>query len=283
MQDLTAPYKAKMRVYGQVSATADDCYLYSTPVTSTSHSSRHPSLHKKYSSGPVLSDCTDDYAEPNLNFGQTQLTSASISDNIYSQVFPPPHPNIPLNPTNHYSKPLSPLTPLDRKPFLQYSSLNKFSPPQRQSPPNTLQLQDSYHDSSWQTKDRQFLQYSDMISHSLSSSSSADKLHTVTNIPSVSEYQFSKHTQSQYSKVKKLHKTKSFEKKENFEEVNKNIPYSTFSHVKPKKVKRSQLKIVEKIGVGQFGEVHLCHFLGSSSSAVVAVKSLDVDCTSESR
>jgi len=40
---------------------------------------------------------------------------------------------------------------------------------------------------------------------------------------------------------------------------------------------------VERLGTGQFGEVHLCHYLGSSTSSLVAVKSLDRDCTSDQR
>ena len=54
-------------------------------------------------------------------------------------------------------------------------------------------------------------------------------------------------------------------------------------NVKLKPVNKSQLKIVERLGTGQFGEVHLCHYLGSSSSSLVAVKSLDPSSTSDQR
>merc|ERR1711892_17581 len=58
-QDLTTPYKAKMRVYGQVSAKEDECNMSpANPVTHSTYSTGFPS------SDPVLSDCTDDYAEP---------------------------------------------------------------------------------------------------------------------------------------------------------------------------------------------------------------------------
>ena len=120
-----------MRVYGQVSAKEDDHNVYANPVTNTT-----------YSCDPVLSDCTDDYAEPDPNWGQAKLSSPSISDNIYSQAFPPPA----------------------RPPFLQYCS------------PATSHQPHLYQDTSWHMEDKQFLPFTS----SLSSPSSADILYSVT-------------------------------------------------------------------------------------------------------
>ena len=102
----------------------------------------------------------------------------------------------------------------------------------------------------------------------------------------MTQNQFSKHSQPpRYSKGKKPQRTKSSERRqyETVEKQSKLISQPKFSNAKPKSVKKSQLRIVEKIGVGQFGDLHLCHFLGSYSSALVAVKSLDGDCASETR
>ena len=70
------PYKAKMRVYGQIPAIDTDNNLYVDPVAGPNnnpkiYSAGYPSLAKKFNSDPVLSeDCTDDYAEPRLSIGR---------------------------------------------------------------------------------------------------------------------------------------------------------------------------------------------------------------------
>ena len=143
------PYKAKMRVYGHISVNEQDGNLYSNPIHSAPYSVSFPSLHKKCSSDTVLSeDYTDDYAEPQLNLNQ--LNSASLSDNIYSQAHPPTH-KLSQPQINHYSKPISPVSPgnqifssPDSQPFLTYTPPKRFSPPQRHSPPKTLNLQHIY-------------------------------------------------------------------------------------------------------------------------------------------
>ena len=48
-------------------------------------------------------------------------------------------------------------------------------------------------------------------------------------------------------------------------------------------VRKSQLKIVERLGAGRFGEAHLCYFIGIKSSALVVVKSLDPSSSFEMR
>ena len=48
-------------------------------------------------------------------------------------------------------------------------------------------------------------------------------------------------------------------------------------------VRKSQLKIVERLGSGRFGEAHLCYFIGNQSSALVLVKSLETSCSFEKR
>ena len=48
-------------------------------------------------------------------------------------------------------------------------------------------------------------------------------------------------------------------------------------------VRKSQLKIVERLGSGRYGEAHLCYYIGTNSSALVAVKSLDSNCSYEKR
>ena len=48
-------------------------------------------------------------------------------------------------------------------------------------------------------------------------------------------------------------------------------------------VRQSQLKIVERLGAGSFGECHLCYYLGSQNSALVVVKSLDSNASFEKR
>ena len=48
-------------------------------------------------------------------------------------------------------------------------------------------------------------------------------------------------------------------------------------------MRQSQLKIVERLGSGSFGETHLCYYLGNKTSALVVVKSLDTNATYEKR
>ena len=222
--------------------------MYANPVTNTTYSTGFPS------SDPVLSDCTDDYAEPDTNWGQPKLSSPSFSDNIYSQAFPPP----------------------DHPPLLQYASPAIFTPPTVPRPAN------HYQDTLCCTEDRQFLPFS-------SSLSSADILYSVTN---TKEYQsLTRSKTPQYSKVKKVERIKSHEHKpKSFERIHKKVNLDqrkATSKVNPnlklKSVNKSQLIIVERLGTGQFGEVHLCHYLGSFSSSLVAVKSLDRDCSSDQR
>ena len=43
----------------------------------------------------------------------------------------------------------------------------------------------------------------------------------------------------------------------------------------PLRIQRSQLRILERLGRGQYGDVHVCHHLDSPSSSLVAVKSLE--------
>ncbi len=94
------PYKAKMRVYGQVASHEEEeeeegGNLYATPVLTTAghiysagfhHHQAPGTLTKKFSSDPVLSeDCTDDYAEPQLPGRHHPVNSTSYSDNIYAR------------------------------------------------------------------------------------------------------------------------------------------------------------------------------------------------------
>lgn len=70
----------------------------------------------------------------------------------------------------------------------------------------------------------------------------------------------------------------------------------SFTNQPPTFVERSQLKLVEKIGRGKFGEVHLCHLVDtfnqstllsssniSGGSTLVVVKSLDPSCPLQAR
>ena len=227
-----------MRVYGQVSAKEDDRNVYANPVTNTTYPGEYPH------NDPILSDCTDDYAEPDPNWGQAKLSSPSISDNIYSQAFPPPA----------------------RPPFLQYCS------------PTTSHQHHVYQDSSWRMEDKQFAPFSS----SLSSPSSADIPYSAT-IPQ--EYQALTHSKPpKYSKVKKTERTKTSERRKTKIVHGQNkATLKVNLNVELKPVNKSQLKIVERLGTGQFGEVHLCHFLGSSSSSLVAVMSLDPHSSSDQR
>jgi len=106
------PYKAKMRVYGHVSGLeSNPGQVYTPPHQERLYSAGFPSLSKKFRSDPVLSDCTEDYAEPTLPSSHlptshlpsshlpsshlpstSLLPSASLSDNIYSMVRPPSPP-----------------------------------------------------------------------------------------------------------------------------------------------------------------------------------------------
>ena len=88
------PYKAKMRVYGHIPVreTDTDGNLYSNPINSAGYAVSFPSSLQptKCSSDSMLpgeEEYTDHqhYAEPQL-VNCNQLNSASLSDNIYSQV-----------------------------------------------------------------------------------------------------------------------------------------------------------------------------------------------------
>ena len=220
---LGTPYRAKMRVYGQVSAREGDCSMYTTDIPPTPV--------------PPLSDCTDDYAEP------------VPQDNIYYQAFhPPDHP--PLIPSY---------------------------------PPPTIH-QNHYEDSHLCPQVLPF-------SSSLSSPSSVDILFPPTHSQ---EYQHTAEHRTRtpkYSKVNKTERRTPEEYKPNTHERNhtkvsesrKNSTPKLYPSVRLKSVRNSDLKIVERLGRGQYGEVHLCHFLGSSSSSSVYVKSLDQKCSSDQR
>jgi hypothetical protein len=170
-----------MRVYGHVPTHEEDGNLYSNPILPPAHAHQprsFPSLNRPHGD-PVLSeDCTDDYAEPQqlvtaaATAGQYRppAASASYSENIYAQAFPPPAGTATRssNPalqkkttTNHYARPqltlpspplsgrtVDPSLPDDGQPFLAYSPPRRFSPPsprrQRLSPPRTLNLQSVY-------------------------------------------------------------------------------------------------------------------------------------------
>jgi len=226
--ELGTPYRAKMRVYGQVSAREGGCTMYSTELPSE----------------PALSDCTDDYAEP--------VHPPTNGDDIYSQALsqPPDHP-----------------------PLLQYS------PPSYPPPTMPQSLRNLYEEGLLCHQVFPF-------SSSFSSPSSVDILYPDTHNQ---EYHHSSGSKaSKYSKSVKNkpreHKPTSSEravkklsasKKSSIPKVNRNV--------KLKSVKNSDLKIVEKLGRGKYGEVHSCHFLGSFSSAMVYVKSLDQKCSSDQR
>lgn len=81
-------------------------------------------------------------------------------------------------------------------------------------------------------------------------------------------------------------------KASNLQDLNRNLTQVPLSE--PKLIARSMLKIVERIGRGQFGDVHLCHYFQGSSlthsssasdhhpsspSTLVAVKSLETNCS----
>ena len=177
-----------MRVYGHIPAGEEDGNLYSNPIHSAAaaYSLSFPSsLQKKCSSDTVLSeDYTDDYAEPQF--------PVAASENIYAQAGPPASQvRPPVN--NQYSRPLSPgSTPAiggGSQPFRAYTPPPKqrFSPPQRHSPPKTLNLQVVYGAGARRIKQRSASQveiYSpgcpakeDALSPSLSSLSSVDRVY----------------------------------------------------------------------------------------------------------
>ena len=218
---LGTPYRAKMRVYGQVCAREGDCSMYTTDIPPTP--------------APPLSDCTDDYAEP------------VIQDNIYYQAFhPPDHDHPPLIPSY---------------------------------PPPTIH-HNHYEDSHLCSQVLPF-------TSSLSSPSSVDILYPPTHSQ---EYQHTTRT-PKYSKVNKTERKSPEEYTQNTHERNhtkaseskKNSTPKINPSVKLKSVRNSELKIVERLGRGQYGEVHLCHYLGSSSSSSVYVKSLDQKCSPDQR
>jgi len=231
--ELGTPYRAKMRVYGQVSAREEGgCTMYSSELPS----------------GPALSDCTDDYAEP--------VHPPTMEDNIYSQAFHPP----------------------DHPPLIQYSPPS-YPPPIMPYPPN------HYEDG---------LACSQIpYGSSLSSPSSVDILYTSKHTQEYHPIHHSGSRTPKYSKVNKSEKSKpkehkqdSYDRKVTKDSISKSQKKS-LSIVNPdmklKAVKNCDLKIVERLGRGKYGEVHLCHYLGSSSSALVSVKSLDRNCSSDQR
>lgn len=357
------PYKAKMRVYGHVPATEQDHGTYKDTSNQKIYTAGYPSLNKKFNSDPILSeDCTDDYAEPQLNMDRNNMNSFSCADNIYAQALPTQN-HYPSNPINHYTKPLSPITPLsqvfsspDSQPFLQYSTQPAFSQPQRFSPPKTLNLSSIYgttrldppesqlqrldqtqsllHSNIHRTHRRSRSQSEEVkdfhppdVSPSQSSLSSVDRFYqTKSSKPE------SIHKLPVYSKVKKLSAGQKLSGRKSDSDFSRGssgagipqlrelsdvgitqlrelsgtgipqlrelsgagIPQlhelssvgvpqlressgSGIPHYDIKVIARSELKILEKIGRGQFGEVHSCHFVDSSNndSSVVAVKSMD--------
>ena len=89
LYESTTLLQAPMRVYGEVCG-AEASRLYTPP--SSLYTAGFPQISKKFRSDPVMSDCTEDYAEPSVP-ANLLPPSTSMSDNIYCMARPPSPPH----------------------------------------------------------------------------------------------------------------------------------------------------------------------------------------------
>lgn len=246
-------------------------------------------------------DLTDEYAEPG---GSSLHMSNSLCENIYTQVNPRKGRFLPPLPLNEYARPQSPPS---QQP--QVSALTSLALPPPPPPIATA------------TAERRPLLYRNGGTTPLSSSSSSNSPNTKfsTSVGSGLEKQPrrpSKSSRPSTLKKKKQEPTTNyyasndvilpinggFDLAKLYAQVNK-----TSEDTRPNSFKRStsidtvnvtlneidkeDLQVVQKLGEGQFGEIHLCRISLESakglpedlSTNLVAVKSLKTNCDEASR
>jgi len=289
------PYKAPMRVYGEVCG-AEAGRLYTPP--SSLYTAGFPQISKKFRSDPVMSDCTEDYAEPSVP-ANLLPPSTSLSDNIYCMARPPSPP--------HYTALHHPLPSRQsgqgsegqmsegrvsggqegRNSGGQSSGgrggagLYSSSPPLYSLP---QQVRAPVEGGRRRRRSRQ--QGKEEEEGERSSLSSAERL-ALECAPSHRSEGRRREGRTRRSSGRPLRETGSGSSKTSVS----NLSMGGSGEACTKRpmeevpaVERSMLKLVERVGRGRWGEVHLCHLQSAPcSSSLVTVTSLDPKCTQEDR
>ena len=221
-------------------------------------------------------DLTEEYAEPGVHI------SNSLSENIYSQAvnLPQQQPRkgrLPPLPLSHYARPQSP--PLELPP----------------PPPPTYEpvLVNRHSDTKNRRTHRNAVAGGGSHSgNSSSSSNTPNGRYPTTGIPMPS----SRRRSSRSSRTSTLKKNESLDLDKLYAQVEKSgneqlHPFKRSTSIDTVNVKLSemdisQLEMVEKLGEGQFGEIHLCRWEqpdADDQTEMVAVKFLRPDCDEMTR
>ena len=255
-------------------------------------------ISKKFRSDPVMSDCTEDYAEPSVP-ANLLPPSTSLSDNIYCMARPPSPP--------HYTALHHPLPSRQsgqgsegqmsegrvsggqegRNSGGQSSGgrggagLYSSSPPLYSLP---QQVRAPVEGGRRRRRSRQ--QGKEEEEGERSSLSSAERL-ALECAPSHRSEGRRREGRTRRSSGRPLRETGSGSSKTSVS----NLSMGGSGEACTKRpmeevpaVERSMLKLVERVGRGRWGEVHLCHLQSAPcSSSLVTVTSLDPKCTQEDR
>ena len=281
--------QAPMRVYGEVCG-AEASRLYTPP--SSLYTAGFPQISKKFRSDPVMSDCTEDYAEPSVP-ANLLPPSTSMSDNIYCMARPPSPP--------HYTALHHPLPSRQMVhggsegqmsegrgsagqssggrggTGLYSSSPPLYSLPQQVRPPvegGRRRRRSRQHGKEEEEVERSSLSSAERLALEVAPAhrSEGRRREGRTRRTSGRPPRETAGSGSSKTSVSNLSMTGSGDTctKRPMEEV--------------PAVDRSMLKLVERVGRGRWGEVHLCHLQSAPcSSSLVTVTSLDPACSQEDR
>lgn len=192
-------------------------------------------------------DLTDEYAEP----GGSLHISHSLSENIYAQAIPPARKEgqrLPPLPLSHYARPLTPPNDYEQ-PLVVRSYPRRASGGLIQTPSSSSASESPTHRH----------RYGKTRRSSKSSRTSTLKRNLEAEMAKL------------YAQVEKTNEVMPFKRSASIDTVNVTL----------NEVDLADLKVQEKLGEGQFGEIHLCQL--QSSLDLVAVKFLRRNCDQVTR
>ncbi|XP_059092782.1 discoidin domain-containing receptor 2-like isoform X2 [Tigriopus californicus] len=295
--------------------------IYEEPMNSnqmyTSTTGGFLSLNRKFNSDPVLSeDCpTDEYAEP-----QNIISANSFNENIYAQAISPSSSSLsPLDhmttsnnsnsnaninrpvilqplPITHYARPMSP--PTISSPISAKVSPPKYSsvvpPSMRMKPPSFSALMTSTPSSSTVTPVRSPMvpilvpDFTSTLEPSTTTSRSSSNSTAVGTVPmDINDNGYYASVDVSIPDAVELAKLYAQIDRTNDtylpRQPVRSVSIDTVT-VKLNEVPRSRLYPLEKLGEGQFGEIHLCQLEDENGhDKIVAVKSLKADSNESAR
>lgn len=228
-------------------------------------------------------DLTEEYAEPG---GSSLKISNSLSENIYAQAA-----DLPLNkkgiylpplPLSHYARPLSP----DRSGSSALQSLAMPPPPPSASRPRLCHRTTPSSSSSSNSPSGRF------ASHEKTTSRRSSKTSRTSTLKKKKESSYYASVELQnIADLAKLYAQVNKTTNENIMQPFKRSTSIDTVNVSLNEIDREELEVVQKLGEGQFGEIHLCRINRQKvgglpddlSSDLVAVKSLRRNCDEVTR